>query len=344
MTSDRTLTPPPEAAAPPGGRQTWIDAVRGFAVFLVVLYHSVIAMPVTGATTPGVIDAINDALAPLRMPVLVFLSGLLLHRSLRRSPGTYLRGKLSAIGWPWVVWTTITVLFLYWGSRTAGDGEFGVERALRFVVDPRTYTWYLAYLLTYYILALLIRGSARTVAVPVLFVIAAVTPSLPGEIDRWAYLFAFFLLGDLAARHASTVRVWIDRPVVRAVAVAVAVAFLVVAGAGVPMRYQVWSVPGVAACLIILACVAPAIDRSTQVFSKIGRESIVYYLTHWPVVAAAAHLLHRAQIHNGTAAVLILIAAGLGVSFVAALARRRSRVVSFLYAWPRRTSDRFTTR
>ncbi len=75
----QALVQPRDAA---GGCAVWMDQVRGLATVLVVAYH---AKTVLGRFVPDVPDALGVALElfePFRMPLLVFLSGTLLSRSL----------------------------------------------------------------------------------------------------------------------------------------------------------------------------------------------------------------------------------------------------------------------
>ncbi|MDK6499355.1 hypothetical protein QP341_26160, partial [Escherichia coli] len=45
-----------------------------------------------------------------RMPMLVFLSGVLLPRSVSKPLGTYYRGKAERILWPFLVWMVVLAL------------------------------------------------------------------------------------------------------------------------------------------------------------------------------------------------------------------------------------------
>lgn len=319
-------------------RLEWIDAIRGIAVVLVVVYHSIIALTFADPVTTVWLDRLNDALSPLRMPILMLLSGLLLSRSLSKAPGAYVSGKLRAIGWPYLVWTAITLSFLYLGSRTAGNGNFTVGRVLESVVDPRTYTWYLAYLLVFYLLALLIPAKYRLVLIPVLLVACGVAADDEGW-SRFTYLLAFFFFGDVVMRHRERWGV-IQRPVVIAVAAAASLTTIALSGYDVPMRYTVWSVPGTLGTVICLMAASGWLIRRVPISVTVGRDSIVYYVTHWPVVTATAHLLARTGVTNGSVATLIMVASGLGVSAGMVWLRHRSRLVAGLYAFPRRQTAR----
>jgi len=315
------------------GHAEWLDAVRGVAVLLVVLYHATIALAVLDLEPPRWLDAVVDGLAPLRVPVLVLLSGLLLPRSLRKPAGTHLWGKLRLIGWPWLVWTAVTASVLALGSRVAGDGRFDLDRAVSSALDPRAHTWYLAHLLLFYGVALLLPERVRSALVVPLLLGAGVVDD---ELWRRAVLCAgCFLLGDWVARRRPQA-LSPSRPVTAAAAVT-AVTCVVLAASGVEARYRPWSVAGVAATVVVLGAVARR-WRSTRpvgLAASVGRQSLVYYTAHWAVVAVVANALALVGLADPVLAVAVMVVAGLAVPAVL-VALRGHRPVGLLFALPAR--------
>lgn len=315
-------------------RLEWVDAVRGFAVLLVVMYHAIIAIPDTGAATPDWLDRINDAFSPFRMPILMLLSGMLLPRSLAKPARIYISGKLRRIAWPYLVWTLVTLAFLYVGSHAAGHGGFSIGRTFALVFDPRTYTWYLAYLLAFYLLALVIPARFRYASIPALLIICAITNDDEGW-SRATFLLAFFFAGDWVIRHPERWE-FVRRPAVVAISVVLSASTIGLAAAGVPMRYEVWSVPGTLATIVcLMAASGWALRHAVGRFAaKVGRDSLVYYVTHWPVVAATAHLLALLHPENGAVEAAIMMTAGLAVSASMVWLRHRWWPAATLYTWP----------
>ena len=78
---------------PSAARMQWMDLLRGLAVLLVVVLH---AASHGGAEVEGW-TLVNRHLTPFRMPLLMFLSGMLLHRSLAKPLPVYLWGKVAAL-------------------------------------------------------------------------------------------------------------------------------------------------------------------------------------------------------------------------------------------------------
>lgn len=329
------MTAGAEARRPSGtGRMDWVDVTRGFAVFLVIFYHVVIALAVTHSPPPPWAVILDNAVAPFRIPTLMFCSGLLLDRSLWKPPRQYLAGKLRHIGWPYLVWTVVIVVFLIGGSTVAGNGNYGIGRIARIVTDPATYTWYLAYLLLFYAIALVVPARVRTWAVPILLVISAVFHDGDGW-TRLTFLLAFFFLGDVATRHRD---LWLRlsrRRVLLVVAVVVAAGTAVV-GARVGLRYDLWAAFGVAGVALLAAPVGSRVARTFvgERVASIGRDSIVYYTTHWIVVTAGIHLAGRIHVENGTVLTFGLLVLGVGVSYLLVVLKRRFWLVSAFYVWP----------
>ncbi|OII23726.1 acyltransferase [Frigoribacterium sp. MCBA15_019] len=324
-------------APPRPGRLHWVDVTRGLAVLLVVFYHVVIAMKVDSVAAPAWAVVLNDALAPFRIPTLMFCSGLLLARSLEKPPRTYLVGKLRHIGWPWLVWTTVIVVFLWAGSSVAGDGNYGPGRLVELVLSPTTYTWYLAYLLAFYVVALVVPAAVRSAAVPVLLVVSVLVHDGDGW-TRVTFLLAFFFLGDAAARHRDAFEALARRRVVVALG-AVAALGTAVASTQLPgLRYDLVAAIGVVG-LVLVAVPLGSRLASTPVgrgLSAMGRDSIVYYTTHWIVVTLGVHVLGALGLHQGTLMIVLLLVAGLAAPWVMVRLSRRSRLVAGLYAWPAR--------
>lgn len=86
-------------------------------MLLVVLFHAGTGVAYFGDFYPRGIDVFNQVVEPYRMPALMFLSGMLLHRSLSKSASLYFGGKARKIAWPYVLWSLI-------GLMLAGDVIF----------------------------------------------------------------------------------------------------------------------------------------------------------------------------------------------------------------------------
>ncbi len=73
---------------------------RGTAIVLIVFLHSVTLLGRLPLDPPAWATGIAAFFAPMRMPVLIFLSGMLLPNSLLKGSVPYMDGKLRKLAWP----------------------------------------------------------------------------------------------------------------------------------------------------------------------------------------------------------------------------------------------------
>lgn len=314
-------------------RHTWMDAMRGIAIFLVITLHASAILEIYGHQPPQFLAVFNDALSPYRMPALMFLSGLLLGRSLAKPAKTYVWGKVRKILWPFLLWTAL------WGA--AGGIPFRWFEP-GFWIDS-TYLWYLEFLFVYYVVALVVRPillsprvstwvHAALIVLPV--AASALFPAESGW-QRFFFLMGFFFAGSLFTYRLSAIERVLDAryaPLFLVGGAAVSV-FSIVAG---PIRYDaIWALP-VAIGVLALCWVARrgGDARVATPLRAIGRDSIVYYVLHFPVIALLVRFgVERGYLSAAVASVLG-IALALAVGFAAAWARRRSRAVRALFEFP----------
>jgi uncharacterized membrane protein YcfT len=174
-----------------------MDTLRGAAVVGVVALHA--ELVVAGlAGAPPLVHAVNELLGPVRMPLLVLLSGLLVPRSLAKGVATHLRGKVVHILWPYLVWGMLDVTHVLLDALALGR-PLPWRLLGQLFHDPHTYLWFLAYLFVYHVAVGVLPAWARTCAIPLAFWAAGTVPD-GTSLDRLLTLFGWFLLGDLAAR------------------------------------------------------------------------------------------------------------------------------------------------
>lgn len=311
-------------AAPPRAprvRMVWMDTLRGGAILLMLLWHATSLPRLEGVHVPEVVVAFNDALLPYRMPTLMFLSGLLLPMSLRKPLGVYYRGKLALIAWPYVVWVLVLGLvdgfdLPVWHPRTYW---------------PSTYLWFLFFICVYYLVAPLLRRLPPLVP-PLAFWVAALLVDSP-LLHRMLYFAVFFFagawvaarLGDLPARLTSRTLLAVCGLLALGFAVVAATRDVTYAAATVP-----FSLCGIVVVVALAARLGPA--RGTGPIRFVGRSSIVYYASHFPVMLVVVRMLRDAEAPWWA----IIVAAYLvGLVVGTALALAKSRVpVRWLFEMP----------
>ncbi len=303
--------------------------LRGIAVLLVVVLHGA-DIPYLNGNGVEQWAEVNRYLEPFRMPLLMFLSGMLLPRSLAKPLPLYAWGKFAAIVWPLVLWGLLFGLFIYHGGfdhpafwRSGGD-----------------YLWFLTALIFCYALGILLkpvvhhRAGLVGAALGVFLVMLLLRHF--GEINlsiasRTLYNGAFFFLGAACVR---VVPRWVKAPSL--VVIALALIAAAISAAGVDHRDlrtgTLFAVPGSVIGIAVAVWLASRTPTGSvlRFLAWIGRSSIVVYILHFP----AAVLTHRTMVALGADPVTHTIActaAGLVVSVTAVALRPRTR---WLYVFP----------
>lgn len=312
-----------------------MDLMRGIAILLVILHHSIAIPSEFEAEIPAALQLLDAVFAPFRMPLLMFLSGMLLPRSFRRSTREYFLGKARGILWPYAVWSIIVL---------AIAGQLTVSILLNVLVYPPTYLWYLWFLFAFYVAAWLLR---RLHIPPLVASIAVLIVSmfLPDDyrLSRFAFLMAFFLAGWWWAQNDRRDMAPRLRTVVVIVGLVLAVAASVLSGMGIAPRYEAafaWGTVGLIAA-IVLGVPSTAARRWAMPLEFVGRNSIVFYVSHYPVILAIVLWLLPA-FDAGTVWLLALAAviAAVAVGILLAVGRKKVPPLRWLFEWPARSAAR----
>jgi fucose 4-O-acetylase-like acetyltransferase len=290
---------------------SWMDVLRGAAILLVILGHSSDLVLLVGREAPQLLHDVNTAAAPYRIPLLMFLSGMLVPNSLAKGVRPYLTGKVRGILWPYVVWTLLILL---------ATGAFTAEAALGMLWLPPTLLWYLQVLFVGYVVALLTRVLNPLWPAAVALVGSALVPFDEYRLGRMLFLIAAFLCGTWAWQHRERwlgiVRRWWVMALL-AVPTAVGAWFAITVG---DTQYNPLAFPLVVCGLALALGLAQRVPDA-RIIRYIGRNSIVFYVTHWIVVFWSIRLLDAAV--PGLPALVLVAAAlasavlvGLGVTWL----------------------------
>lgn len=319
----------------PGGRLQWMDLLRGLAIVLVVVNHAARVVESRGLDAPDVVDRVNAVLSPVRIPTLVFLSGLLLAPSMAKGVRRYLDGKARGVLYPFLVWSVVYLVVL---TRPWSYGDpYDPLALLEIVVTAPSPLWFLGFLALYYVMALAVRRVPAPLVVAATLLVSAACPD-DSRVQRFFFLFGFFLLGDLVTRHPDVWRRWAADPVVTA-GCAVLTALLVVRAlqVGEAVRYQAEYALAVAAAVLLLALAADRVAgaRVLGPLGHLGRGSLVLYVVHYPVLFVTVKAL---QVLGDWPPLVLFLAAsvtGLASGLVALALARRWPVVDLLFTLPR---------
>ena len=258
--------------SPDGARLQWIDLLRGLAIVLVLVWHAPAVPALFDWPMPEWLRTANNSLLPFRMPLLMFLSGLLLPRALAKNRWDYYLGKARSLVWPYLIWAVVFI------------GQYGSSPPLTswrawYAVG---YLWFLFFITVYYLIApMVVRLPAWLT--PWLFMVVSI-PLPPGTEKRLLYFGTFFFLGYWFATSAtlrSSVRGWLI-PVAGVIAIAWGTASAIW---GIELAYRgefaLFTVCGI---LVAAWLAQRARGRWVRTLAFIGRNSIVYYVTHFPLM------------------------------------------------------------
>ena len=316
----------------PTARHSWIDVVRGTAVILVILVHAMQRTELFTGHEFTRLETLTIIVTPLRLPAMFLLSGLFVTRSLAKGPAVYARGKLRRIAWPYLLWSVLLTAFFSAVRHATGIG-FGWEVVWRIFYDPIEHLWFLAYLLLYFGIAMLVRW----IPAPYLLLAAIALSAVPIE-GQWLRFWAnaaFFFAGVVLSGYR-------DR-LVRGFwpSLAMLLGALALSAGHALHLLQLpeapWNLPIVLLFILGAAGVVNPIARSRWLAPAryVGVESIVFYIVHWPVVSFVAQLCAENQA-DPWVALAAALAAGLLVPWGLAALVRRWRPAEALFIWPTR--------
>ncbi|WDF32747.1 acyltransferase family protein [Arthrobacter agilis] len=314
----------------------WLDSLRGVAILLVVVLHAGEAVRVAVGPTPAV-DGVNLFLEPFRMPVLMFLSGILLPKSVAKPGREYFAGKASMVAWPYLLWSVIIL---------AASGDLTPASVVQILYLSPTYLWYLWFILVFYVIAYPLQRVPPLAVSAVGLAISFVLPDASRP-ETMAFLAAFFFFGAWCAANPQRMARVLTRPwvVVLGAGAAAAVGALNLVGQEVLYRAEyVW---GVAGGLAVLCWAFPRLaeNRVTAALEFVGRYSIVFYVAHLGPIMIGLALADAIGVTEAwyLLPVLLLVGVGIPLGLAWVYSTRKHASVNLLFELPalkRRPRDR----
>ncbi len=285
-----------------------MDELRGIAVLLVIVWHSVAIPAAAGLEMHPTVRWVNDSISPYRIPMWLFLSGLLLDQSLGKGLVRYYEGKARHVLWPYLVWSVILIFTWHW------DGPHWTNKLFWM---GATYLWFLVVIGACYTI-----GPITRVVHPVFLVVAMVLLSPIPDTSIYGNILwygAFFFAGNAASRYLTK---WLAAPPwLAAVFGVVALVWAVFSAStyGYAPRenlgFLLLSLTGIVT-LIWVASRAPRV----RWLEWVGQRSIVFYVGHFPVMATVYYVIEGRL----PAAVTypLLLASGIGACILLTRLRR----------------------
>lgn len=266
------------------------------------------------------------------MPLLFFLSGLLVPRSLSKGAVKYFDGKLRKILHPYILWSLLIIL-VGW-LATSALPWWNVPPLWDIVLSPVENLWFLAYLLVYYVVAYVARrvnplwmvfGATALMSIPI-----------DGDWGRLAQMAVPFFLGCAMVRYdeafqAITGRIWLS------VGLFVTATILTIGD-----RVGILNLPPLSWVLpVLLAFFVGAIglmkpigdSRILAPLRYVGERSIIFYILHWPIMMIVVPILVTNGNRDPWSLFYIALAVGLIPALLLTVLTDRSRLARWLFEW-----------
>ncbi|MGQ0546286.1 MAG: acyltransferase family protein [Betaproteobacteria bacterium] len=295
-------------------RIDWIDHVRGLCILLVVmLYATGWIADATGRE--GWLHRVVDFAAPFRMPALLFVSGLLLAKTIGDPWRRYLDRKVAHFAYFYLLWLTVAFALTGAGmARTRGWSGVG-EFYLHSLVHPYSWLWFIYVLPFMFVAARLLRRLPA----PLVWAAAAALhlAGIDSGVkvwDKFAHYYVFFFSGyalaplafrladAAAARPGLTMAALLPWAALQAGAASLGLAEL-------RLPSFAFAYAGIAALTAGGALMAK--HRWSEPLRYCGANSLVIYAAFFaPALAARAVLSRQALVTDGGTLALAVTAAG----------------------------------
>lgn len=299
-------------------RMLWMDLLRGGAILLVIMLHSTTLLDRFDIERTDWARHVNDGFAPFKIPLLMFLSGLLLSASIAKSPEAYISGKIRNIAYPYVIWTIVY-------AAVIGIGHSWYNP--KFWLAP-TYLWYLLFLFFYYVSAVVLRDVRPLIVCAVALALSMLAPDGSKYGERLFYLTALFFLGHFVSSWSAWNSILESRwPLLLSPVVLIFSALSAIYG---PFRYGgeffVFSVASIVLLCVLARNATHAAGAKPLIY--IGQNGIIFYVVHYPVI----YLTMLALTHFGVRSAGLLSTVSLAAALTAALL---SAYLAERFSWAR---------
>ncbi|MCD9854165.1 acyltransferase family protein [Epilithonimonas sp. JDS] len=176
-------------------RLEYIDALRGWAIFTMILGHSIQQFNDTHCFLQ---DRVFSTIYAFHMPLFFFLSGLLFKNSLKQSPANFVKKKVIQLILPSIVWALIFYLV---SSLAAGTVDLDFKNIKKLVSPSSWPFWFLVELFKSYLLLFFLYKIFKNQAV--VFIIALSVVFLIHSQSLQRFLIPFFMLGIMTKDYIS---------------------------------------------------------------------------------------------------------------------------------------------
>jgi uncharacterized membrane protein YcfT len=279
-------------------RVSWIDNLRGMGIIAVIFLHCMTAVNQQAGHFTTFNLLINQILEPLRMGLICFVSGLFVDSGLRKGTRRYLRNKVSSILYPFAIWALIYGSLKFLFSSMVNHPQSSLEIVINHL-SGGDYTWFLHSLFLFFVLIIPARRLPAGLVLGLCLTFNAWLPAIPADslfasfdnlhINKSLLLFTFFYAGDWLVRNNMDIAQMVQCRQLLHMALG---SFLLLSAFslwGGLRQHSPLLLP--LALLSIPLFVALALKINLRSVSYVGRNSMVFYLSHYLAIQLCSKLL-----------------------------------------------------
>lgn len=281
-----------------------LDIARGIAILLVIALHGVVSISGRLSDVSPAFMSFFDTLAPIRMPILMFLSGLFISHSIKKGVIAFVYGKFCHIVYPYLVWTLI--MWVVVGLRDLVKTGEVMPLIEAIFLYPIEHLWFLHNLIIFFTFTLLLffpQGEK--------FFLALVigVQFIPNEYLQFRKdLFLLFCIGGAAGVYLKKIK---DIKLASGISIISTVLFLIAA-------IYLCNYPAVREILFPLSMIplifgfgnVSFIAKNTKFIQWVGRNSLIFYLSHLPIQMLLVQAI-KISVINDNYKVVVNMALGL---------------------------------
>lgn len=284
-------------------RQNWVDSIRGFAVVLIILGHWTTGFSsMANNDLSFIFSYIQKILSPFRLEILFFLSGLVVVKSLKKGKLNYYKGKLKNILWPYLIWSII-ILFMFFLSgllKNSNDDIFNIKLN-DFFYGFLDLTWFLFFIFIFYCIIPFISKVNGYLVLLISFFISLYFYIYPLSIDKgsinfydYFYYFMYFYLGYFAQVKTSNFTLSKLKVFFGFLCFLILIIIFTFFEVSKTFPFLFFLVFPSLFFLIYLSILC----GEEGFINYIGKNSLVFYLCHYPIVLIGCAVLKKYNIED----------------------------------------------